>query len=166
MDITKGNWEISHHGGAVVTDILPDKRAGYDLSDFESERKYYGGYIICESIMSIEDARLISAAPDMYDAIRQILSAINTHDKEEYFNGINSAKKSLLKITKPAMELEAKITIVNRTIEETLDMLKKHLSSLRDVANLFDSKYNLQSQDRLQLENAIHSTEDIIKSIQ
>lgn len=60
-----GTWRISPRGGAVVTDQpLPgyNVRGGHDAVD------YYGGHLIAESIWRPEDARAISALPELMNA--------------------------------------------------------------------------------------------------
>lgn len=60
-DHSKGNWSVGK-SGAVVTDA----KMGRSHEDHEEHFRYYGGYCICESILTIGDKELIAAAPKMY----------------------------------------------------------------------------------------------------
>lgn len=67
----KENWSIGKPGGCVITDT-PDglpKESGHSGQD---ANKYYGGSLVCESIWRKKDAALISAAPDMLEALQEI----------------------------------------------------------------------------------------------
>ena len=68
------NWKIGNQNSVVVSDekvkntnfpVPPNPQISND-----SEIDYYGGYLICESIGNNEHANLISAAPDLLDAIK------------------------------------------------------------------------------------------------
>ncbi|SIT25294.1 hypothetical protein [Achromobacter sp. MFA1 R4] len=63
---TPGNWTVGKTGGAVVSDQpLPN----YSINGGHDHVDYYGGHLIAESIWRAEDARLISAAPDLVEAL-------------------------------------------------------------------------------------------------
>jgi hypothetical protein len=62
-----GTWKIGN-GNFVVT----DDPAGFGGSHTEESLKYYGGYLIAESILKKPDAHLISAAPIMLEALKNI----------------------------------------------------------------------------------------------
>lgn len=70
----KENWSIGRMGSAdlIVTDYSDGFEAGTGHNDIE----YYGGNIICESVYREKDRYLISAAPDMLEA----LESIKTYD--------------------------------------------------------------------------------------
>lgn len=94
---TGGTWGVGKTGGAVVsTDAipgLPDYRTGH------SDVDYYGGYLIAESIWNPADARLMSAAPDLLDASRQLIAAYETHDDCEFGNAVTAARMAIAKAT-------------------------------------------------------------------
>lgn len=58
------NWKVGKNGSCVVSDVAP-KRASYSTKDFESEKEYYGGYLIAESIPDKQMADLIAGAPKL-----------------------------------------------------------------------------------------------------
>lgn len=64
---TKGEWKIGNHFSNIVTSEKP-LRLSYSDKDYDSEREYYGGYIVCESVSCKADANLIAAAPDLLEA--------------------------------------------------------------------------------------------------
>lgn len=66
MTHSKGNWKV----GALGT-VVTDNSEGFppDNSDGRSSIDYYGGYLVAESILKKSDAQLISAAPDMLEAL-------------------------------------------------------------------------------------------------
>lgn len=68
----KQTWKAGKNGGCVVSDVLPT-RTSYSAKDFESEKEYYGGYLIAESIPDTEKLNLIIAAPDLLEALTQII---------------------------------------------------------------------------------------------
>ena len=94
-----GNWKVGNYPGVVVTDERTGSYAGYfDREEWEMyELKNYGGYVLAESIQSKDDALVIAAASDLHDACKQILTGIDSLDRNEFFNGINSARKALNK---------------------------------------------------------------------
>lgn len=67
MAHSKGNWKVGSTGGTVVT----DDKDGFEKATGHIDEKYYGpgGVLIAESIYKNEDALLISAAPDMLEAL-------------------------------------------------------------------------------------------------
>ena len=67
----KENWSIGKTGGCVVT----DNPAGLPKSGGFSGNyavKYYGGNLVCESVWRKKDVALISAAPDMLEALQNL----------------------------------------------------------------------------------------------
>lgn len=69
-DHNKGEWSVSPKGGAIISDVK--NRPEMEESDF----KYYGGHLICESVYTAADSELIAAAPGMYhELLRQMREA-------------------------------------------------------------------------------------------
>ena len=68
---TKGKWKIGNHFSNIVTDEKP-ARPSYSEEDFESEKKYYGGYLVTESVSRKADAQLIAAAPELLEALQDV----------------------------------------------------------------------------------------------
>lgn len=64
MSHSKGNWSVGKHDWCVVTSSEIENKNGTS----ESEREYYGGHLICESVATKEDAKLIAAAPELLSA--------------------------------------------------------------------------------------------------
>jgi len=64
-------WSKGKNGGTVITDTtdgLPEN-SGHSGSDTHN---YYGGALICESVWRKKDVALISAAPDMLEALQNL----------------------------------------------------------------------------------------------
>lgn len=71
--MTGGNWSIGRNTGCVVSDVSSteeDKRTGHGDSE------YYGGVLICESIRTPEDAKLIALAPALLEAVKEFIMVI------------------------------------------------------------------------------------------
>lgn len=67
----KETWSIGKVASTVITDTpdgLPENSGHSGTDAFE----YYGGALICESIWRNKDAHLISAAPDMLEALENL----------------------------------------------------------------------------------------------
>jgi hypothetical protein len=82
----KGTWSIGKAGGSVVSDT-PHKQyidTGHD------DVLYYGGFLVAESIPTIAYRNLISAAPDMYEALKNIENDSN-YIPETIWNMIQNA---------------------------------------------------------------------------
>ncbi|KVN25599.1 hypothetical protein WJ63_15835 [Burkholderia pyrrocinia] len=77
---TAGNWTAKR--GCVVTDVPIPGCIGGGFDDVE----HYGGYLIAESIYRPADGRVLAAARDMFDALRQWQHAERTDDPEELAN--------------------------------------------------------------------------------
>jgi len=70
-DIEKEQWKPGKNGGCVVSNIIP-QRTCYKDSDFGSEKEYYGGYLIAESIPDNQKLKLIAAAPELLEVLQTI----------------------------------------------------------------------------------------------
>jgi hypothetical protein len=64
-------WKIGKNSSCVVSNVAP-KRYSYTTHDYETEKEYYGGYIIAESIPYEKMAKVIAAAPEMLEALVKI----------------------------------------------------------------------------------------------
>lgn len=94
MKHSGGNWSIGITGGTVVT----DNGEGFPSGTGHSEIKYYGGYLIAESINKKADAKLIAAAPDLLaaceEARRVIIYEIPIVSvRQDILDSLNSAIK-------------------------------------------------------------------------
>ena len=69
MKHTPGEWRIGKMGGTVVADSKTSDTPNTGHDDVE----YYGGHLICESIETQANARLIAAAPDLLEACKMAL---------------------------------------------------------------------------------------------
>lgn len=70
MNHTPGPWRVGHSYGAVVTDV---DSPGVWCD--EENRRGYGGNLVCESVRSEANARLIAAAPDLFEALEMVRDA-------------------------------------------------------------------------------------------
>lgn len=92
--ISDGKWSLGKTGGTVVTDndeVLQNHSQGH------GDKEYYGGYLIAESILKIEDAILISAAKDLLDACIQWKAAESMGDLQELQNAKSSRDAAIKK---------------------------------------------------------------------
>lgn len=67
-EMIKGKWSVGETGRTVVSDT-PHKQF---ISSGHGDVDYYGGYLVAESIPTIAYRNLIAAAPDMYEALKNI----------------------------------------------------------------------------------------------
>ncbi|MBN3500892.1 hypothetical protein JYB36_03660 [Burkholderia cenocepacia] len=79
---TGGTWSVGRDSRCVVTtEPIPG-----EVGEGHGEVAFYGGNLIAESIYRPADARLIAAARDMFDALRQWQHAERVSDAEELAN--------------------------------------------------------------------------------
>lgn len=89
MPYSKGNWKIGNNHGVVVTDNhegFRNPENGLGVSSGHSDIAYYGGYLICESVMKPDDAKLIAAAPELLEACNQVMYLYKTDGHLLNFN--------------------------------------------------------------------------------
>lgn len=99
MAHTKGPWRIGKHTNSVIS----DNSNGLEINGATGEEavKYYGGNLICESV-SIENAKLIAAAPDLLEACLKVINGgYGCAPSVEY---MDSLKKECEKAIKKATE--------------------------------------------------------------
>lgn len=73
---TPGPWRLGN-GTAVVADA-----GGPGTWDDADNVRFYGGPLICESVRSIETARLIAAAPDLLAALERAFEFLDANFDE------------------------------------------------------------------------------------
>jgi len=67
------NWKIGANSSVVVSDTKVEFN-NFRAHDNEEDIKYYGGYLVCESIASKAHAELIAEAPAMLRSINSLLA--------------------------------------------------------------------------------------------
>jgi hypothetical protein len=76
---TPGPWRVGKRGGCVVCDS--DKGLTISGAIGEQAIEYYGGNLIGESI-SIDNAKLIAAAPELLESLQWLVSQIKNLEGE------------------------------------------------------------------------------------
>jgi hypothetical protein len=61
------HWSTGLKGGAVVAEHVQR------MSDQASDVTYYGGFLVCESVQSLERREQIALLPDIARALRELL---------------------------------------------------------------------------------------------
>ena len=72
MKHSKGNWKI---GGKYMNVVITDNGEDFPKDTGHNDVAYYGGHLIAESICKKADAQLISAAPDLLEALHVVYDA-------------------------------------------------------------------------------------------
>lgn len=70
-------WKVGK-GTCVVSEVKIKTLQGGD------EIEYYGGYLVCESVHP-DNALLIAAAPELLDALEELIDIIENGDKLDSF---------------------------------------------------------------------------------
>lgn len=73
---TKGKW--INKGTWVVSDDKHSREA----NNTKNSKKYYGGSLICESVLDEYDAKLISKSLEMLEMLKSILHAVENSNIE------------------------------------------------------------------------------------
>lgn len=98
MAHTKGPWRIGKHTNSVIS----DNSNGLEINGATGEEavKYYGGNLICESV-SIENAKLIAAAPDLLEACLKVTeSELGCAPSVEYMDKLKKiCEQAIIKAT-------------------------------------------------------------------
>lgn len=93
---TKGNWSIGNGGRCIVSTERP-KRRGYSEHDYNVDVEMAGGYLVCESVPTEHDAKLIAAAPEMLNLLKEMDEYLDPKF-EGQINEIDSKSKFHAKI--------------------------------------------------------------------
>lgn len=80
MKHTSGPWRQGKIGGVVVSDTPLETIRVSDTG--HEDTKYYGGYLIAESILKESDKNLIIAAPELLASCENALAYIEELDKQ------------------------------------------------------------------------------------
>ena len=87
--MTPGNWTIVKNRYCIISDT--EDLDGFKDNTGHTDKEYYGGILICESIWKLEDAKIISKAKEMFD----IIDSLENDDKtitEAIWNEIQNIK--------------------------------------------------------------------------
>jgi len=92
----KENWKIGNYPSVVVSDTK-QKNTNFSsppnpVESEDTEIEYYGGYLVCESIGNENNAKLIAAAPEMYEIIKSLENDDN-HIPLSIWNRIKEIKQ-------------------------------------------------------------------------
>lgn len=86
MSHTEGPWRVGKFDNVVVADHSPTDKEKTGHTDV----KYYGGYLIAESIIKKEDVDLIAIAPELLEACKAVIdewhSDVNNFKRKEPFH--------------------------------------------------------------------------------
>jgi len=77
MEQIEQNWKVGNHPSVIVSDVkiqnnnFPSPPNNKESAD--EDVKYYGGYLVCESVGNSKLASMISAAPDLLEALKEMV---------------------------------------------------------------------------------------------
>lgn len=74
---SKGTWKVGKSPTVVVT----DNGHGFPANTGHDDVGYYGGFLIAESILKVEDAKLIAAAPELLEALQVCYASLCTYGR-------------------------------------------------------------------------------------
>lgn len=100
-EYTPGPWRPGKNGGEVVSDHPLPGYIERGINSGHDHVSYYGGYLIAESIWRKEDRDLIAAAPELLDALKNLLSAPQLYGEVGYNLAlrIDAARAAITKAT-------------------------------------------------------------------
>lgn len=76
MSHTSGPWKVGKHKTTVVSEHKVEVTPAANLIGHDggvNEVEHYGGSLIAESILRAENTHLIAAAPEMYNALNNLI---------------------------------------------------------------------------------------------
>lgn len=87
---TPGPWRVGTSYGAVITDVEHD-----GVWTDPENRTGYGGFLVCESVRSEANARLIAAAPELLAACKAALDGDGVSDpvRQQIIDAVEKARK-------------------------------------------------------------------------
>lgn len=110
LDITLGKYKLGKHYSNIVSDVKTE-RPTYSDQNYESEKKYYGGFLIAESIHKKDESLLFCDAGNTYQKCNllpsellkqrnELLEALQDLRKWAISKGIDTDKKLFQKTEK------------------------------------------------------------------
>lgn len=73
----KETWRVGKIRGKIGGTIVTDSKDGFFEPTGHTDRDYYGGNLVAESIFRKKDLHLIKAAPDLLQACQLMIKAFN-----------------------------------------------------------------------------------------
>jgi len=95
-------WKVGSHPSTVVSDtkqINTNFQTPLNASEStDDEVDYYGGYLVCESVGSIEKAKLIASAPDLLENLIRCVARMEENEMG-HFSAVERAREAIKKAT-------------------------------------------------------------------